>query len=174
MTVYDYLPDTLLDKVENLYAFLSVFVFDKWMGNADSRQSIFFRARLIAPGYQAPDAAPREGFVALMIDNGFVFDGPHWTFSESAAQGLYFRHRVYANVRGLESFEPYLERIRNFPEEVVDAAVRSIPSSWLDGDEDALTDLLERLLRRRNRVADLIEACQADRSEPFPAWNQKK
>src|SRR5215472_3855150 len=41
MTVYDFIPDTLLEKVVNLDEFLGVLVFDKWLGNADSRQSIF-------------------------------------------------------------------------------------------------------------------------------------
>ena len=44
--VYDFLPDVLLDKVVNAGEFLGVLAFDKWMGNADARQSIFFRARL--------------------------------------------------------------------------------------------------------------------------------
>src|SRR5579863_7512829 len=44
--VYDFLPDALLDRVENLADFRGVLAFDKWMGNADARQSIFFRARL--------------------------------------------------------------------------------------------------------------------------------
>jgi hypothetical protein len=47
--VYDFLPDTLLGKVENLADFRAVLAFDKWMGNADSRQAIFFRARLLEP-----------------------------------------------------------------------------------------------------------------------------
>ena len=42
--VYDFLPDVLLDKVVNAGEFLGALVFDKWMGNADARQSIFFRA----------------------------------------------------------------------------------------------------------------------------------
>src|SRR5271166_4393133 len=46
VTVYDFLPDVLLDKVENLQQFCGVLAFDKWMGNADARQAIFFRARL--------------------------------------------------------------------------------------------------------------------------------
>src|SRR5277367_3361452 len=46
VTVYDFLPDVLLDKVENLKEFFGVLAFDKWMGNADARQAIFFRARL--------------------------------------------------------------------------------------------------------------------------------
>jgi len=171
MTVYDFLPDTLLDKVENRTDFIAVLAFDKWMGNADSRQSIFFRARLVeSAAYQPPDAGPHYGFVAQMIDNGYVFEGPHWRLGDSAAQGLYFRPRVYAGVRGCDAFEPTLERIRNFPEEVVDSAMKGIPTAWLEGDEAALEQLLDRLLRRRARVGDLIESCRKERLNPFPEW----
>jgi hypothetical protein len=44
--VYDFLPDALLGRVVNIAEFLGVYVFDKWMANADARQSIFYRARL--------------------------------------------------------------------------------------------------------------------------------
>jgi hypothetical protein len=170
MNVFDYLPDTLLSEVENLSQFAAVLAFDKWMGNADSRQAIFFRARLLEPAYQAPDAEPRVGFVAQMIDHGFIFEGPQWRFGDSAVRGLYFRPRVYAHVRGLADFEPWLERIRYFPEQVVDLALRGIPRTWIGEDQNALERLLEQLLRRRARVAGLLEACRADRSNPFPAW----
>jgi hypothetical protein len=33
--VYDFLPDTILEQVENRSDFLGALVFDKWMGNAD-------------------------------------------------------------------------------------------------------------------------------------------
>src|ERR1022692_292750 len=46
LAVYDFLPDLLLQKVHNLSDFLGCLVFDKWVGNADARQSVFFRARL--------------------------------------------------------------------------------------------------------------------------------
>jgi hypothetical protein len=165
--VYDFLPDTLLEQVENLRDFLGVLAFDKWMGNADSRQAIFYRARVHDPLAANP---PRLGFVAQMVDNGYVFEGPHWRWGESPIQGLYFRPLVYRTVRGLAEFEPWLDRIRNFPEEVVDQAVKRIPPAWLEGDEDELERLLERLLRRRERVPDLIEQCRSGRSNPFPIW----
>jgi len=165
--VYDFLPDTLLEQVENLQDFLGVLAFDKWMGNADSRQAIFFRARVHDPLAANP---PRLGFVAQMVDNGYVFEGPHWRWGESPIQGLYFRPLVYRTVRGLAEFEPWLDRIRNFPEEVVDQAVKRIPPAWLEGDEDELERLLERLMRRRERVPDLIEQCRSGRSNPFPIW----
>jgi hypothetical protein len=165
--VYDFLPDTLLDKVENLSDFRAVLAFDKWMGNADSRQAIFFRARVLEP---LASESQRLGFVAQMVDNGYVFEGPNWRLGESAIQGLYFRPLVYRTVRGLAEFEPWLGRIRSFPEEVVDQAVKRIPPAWLEGDEDGLEHLLERLMRRRARVPDLIEQCCSGLSNPFPNW----
>ncbi len=170
VVVYDFLPDTILETIENLGDFAGALAFDKWMGNADARQSIFFRARLKdwIPGSEAHSL--KMGFVAQMIDNGFVFDGPNWSFGDSAIQGLYFRPMVYRNIRGFADFEPWLSRIVHFPEEVIDRAVKAIPPAWLAGEEEALDVLLARLLKRRARVPDLIEASRKGRSDPFPEW----
>ena len=164
--VYDFVPDVVLDKLENVAEFTGVLAFDKWAANADSRQAIFFRARL------NPPQPERLGFVAQMVDNGYVFDGPHWRFADSPVQGLYFRPLVYARVRGWADFEPWLERIRHFPGEIVDQAVKQIPPAWLEGEGGELENLLERLLARRKRVADLILECRAGRADPFPAWKR--
>jgi hypothetical protein len=168
--VYDFLPDTILETIENLSDFLGALVFDKWVGNADSRQAVFFRARLKEwiPGSDAH--ALKMGFVAQMIDNGFVFNGPHWAFAESAIQGLYFRPAVYRSVRSLADFEPWLTRIVNFPEEIVDEAVKAIPPAWLAGEEEAVDVLLARLWKRRARVPDLIEESRRALANPFPNW----
>ncbi len=167
LAVYDFLPDALLAKVENLSHFRGIYVFDRWMGQADARQSIFFRARLRD---WMPQGGERTGFYALMMDHGYVFDGPHWTFADSPLQGLYFRNLVYEGVRGIGDFEPWLERVENFPEEVVDDALKTIPGSWTEGDEDALRALMEKLLRRRKRVAELIDEARRGRANPFASW----
>ncbi len=168
--VYDFLPDSLLADVENLYDFRAVLVFDKWMGNADTRQAIFFRARLKEwlPGSAAHHL--RMGFVAQMIDHGYVFEGPNWRFSDGPLQGLYFRPQVYKDVRGLADFQPWLDRVINFPEEAIDQAVRQIPAAWLEGQEEEFASLLDRLLARRKRVPELIEAPHAARENPFTGW----
>lgn len=168
--VYDFLPDSLLDKVENRSDFLGVLAFDKWMGNADSRQAIFFRARLREwlPGSAAHPL--RLGFVAHMIDHGYVFEGPHWQLKDSPLQGLYFRAQVYRDVTGPGDFQPWLDRIAHFPEEVVDQALKQIPPAWLEGDETELSALLDRLLTRGPKVADLLESSHAARENPFPNW----
>src|SRR5215467_1955793 len=44
IAVYDFLPDALLPSVVNLEDFRAILVFDKWVGNADGRQSVFYRA----------------------------------------------------------------------------------------------------------------------------------
>jgi hypothetical protein len=173
MIVYDFLPDSLLNHVENAGEFLGVLAFDKWAANADSRQAIFFRARVRDFARDDERQTERLGFIAQMVDNGYVFDGPHWRLEDSPIQGLYFRPLVYGKVRGLADFEPWLERIRHFPEEVVDQAVKQLPPAWLEGEEAELERLLDRLLSRRKRVADLIQDCRSGRADPFPAWRSE-
>ena len=166
--VYDFLPDALLPKVVNLEDFRAVLVFDKWVANADGRQSVFYRAMVHGNG--AGHEAGRPGFVARMIDNGFAFNGPNWDFPDSAVQGLYARRTVYESVRSLDDFRPWLDLVTHFPEEVVDRAWKGVPPNWLDGEEDAFDQLLEQLYARSKRVPQLIEACREGRSNPFPNW----
>jgi hypothetical protein len=167
VAVYDFLPDALLPQVVNLADFRAILVFDKWVGNADGRQSVFYRA-LVRHGERAAGARP--GFVARMIDHGFAFNGPHWEFTDSALQGLYARRLVYESVHSLDDFQPWLEQVVHFPEEVIDQAWKSIPADWIAGEEDALSQLLERLFERRPRLPELIAACRTVRMNPFPKW----
>ena len=166
LAVYDFLPDALLPQVANLDEFRAILVFDKWVGNADGRQSVFYRA-MVRGGDRS---RARPGFVARMIDHGFAFNGPNWDFPESPLQGLYARKLVYEPVRSLDDFQPWLDQVMSFPEEVIDRAWKRIPSDWIDGEEDALEQLLERLFARRKRVPDLITQCRTSRPNPFPNW----
>ena len=67
-------------RIENRNEFLGVLAFDKWTGNADARQSIFLRARFreYVPTFQGH--ALRVGFLAMMVDHGYIFNGPHWSY----------------------------------------------------------------------------------------------
>jgi hypothetical protein len=171
IAVYDFLPDVLLAKVANAAEFPGIFAFDKWVGNADARQAIFFRARLRPPTSElAGDAALRVGFLAQMVDHGYVFDGPHWTFEDSPLRGLYFRPSVYGRVRSCDDFQPWLDRIVNFPEEVIDDALKRMPPEWVADDHPALRQLLGQLMRRCKRVPELIREAAAGRTRPFSNW----
>ncbi len=168
--VYDFIPDLLLGKVANLNEFLGVLAFDKWVANADARQSIFFRARLEQFSPASGPAPLRMGLVAHMLDHGYIFDGPHWSFSDSPLQGLYFRSTVYQHVGSYDDFQPWLDRIVNFPAEVVDQALKQIPAEWIDGDESAIETVLTKMMARRRRVPDLIHDSRRGRVNPFPGW----
>jgi hypothetical protein len=162
---YDFLPDALLPTIVNLEDFRAILVFDKWAGNADGRQAIFYRANV-----RVGRGEVRPGFVARMIDHGFAFNGPHWDFPDSPLQGLYARRIVYDSVRSLDDFQPWLDQLSHIPEEVLDAAWKRVPPDWVEGEEDALEQLLERLFVRRRRVADLICAARATKAQPFANW----
>jgi hypothetical protein len=170
VAIFDFLPEKLLGKVENRVEFLGTLVFDKWVGNADSRQAVFFRARAKTWTPLKGEAPARIGFLAQMIDHGFAFNGPHWEFQDTPLNGLYFRTSVYEEVTSLDSFQPWLDMVTNFPIEVIDAAWKEIPREWLAEDEDELERLLEGLLKRRPKVGQLIEDVRRKRASAFPKW----
>jgi hypothetical protein len=170
VAIFDFLPDALLAKIENRIDFVGALAFDKWVGNVDSRQAVFFRARAKSWTPLKGEAPARIGFFAQMIDHGFAFNGPHWQFQDSPNQGLYFRTAVYDEVRSLDSFQPWLSMIENFPIEVIDSAWKEIPRDWLNGDESQLDQLLEELLRRCSRVTALIAETKRKRPAAFANW----
>jgi hypothetical protein len=170
MAIYDFIPDALLSQVANAEQFRAVLVFDRWVANADGRQAVFFRAQL-RDWLANPGVPPRKlGFVVSMIDHGFAFNGPHWDLPDSSITGLYPRRMVYQNVKSLDDFEPWLSRVENFPEEVLDRAMRRIPPEWVEGDDASLEKLMEGLLRRKKRIPELMIECRNAHGNPFPRW----
>ncbi|MEE8202074.1 MAG: HipA family kinase [Candidatus Acidoferrales bacterium] len=158
-TVYDLLPDERLSDVENLAEFAGMLLFDQWTCNTNGRQVIFVAA-----------PPPRRGYRALMIDQGFCLNAGEWNFPDSALRGIYYRHRVYAGVRGWDRFEPWLSRLEALSPAVLDEAAASVPAEWYNADTEAMTRLLEQLDRRRKRIRELISAAKNSHREPFPNW----
>jgi hypothetical protein len=165
---YDFLPDSLLAKVNNRRDFLGAVVFDKWVSNADSRQAVFFRGRPKTSALLKGDV--RKSFWAQMIDHGSAFGGPRWEFSDAPASGIYFRSSVYQEVESIDSFQPWLDLVTHFPVELVHDAWKGIPSAWIDRDEEALEKLLEQLLSRRKGVQKLILQVKQNLPATFPNW----
>lgn len=159
VAVYDFVPDEILEEVENLGDFRGMLVFDKWTCNTDGRQAIFFRA------------APAERYRAQMIDNGFCFNAGEWNFPDAPLRGIYLRHKVYGSVTGMDSFEPWLSRIESrVAETALDEMQSEIPPEWYDDDTDALEGLLEQLWRRRGLVRELLASAWKSSAQPFPHW----
>jgi len=195
MAVHDFLPDEELVAVRNFSDFLGIFVFDKWTCNTNGRQAIFFRepegsaagdvaaAPPAAPGAPTPAgpfALPHEAahsatyaapYVGMMIDHGFCFNAGEWDFPDAPLRGLYTRQRVYQNVSGLDSFEPWLERLeKQMTEAVLGEEAGRIPPEWYGDDWTALERLIERLYARRTRVRELIVSARNSGRDPFPNW----
>jgi hypothetical protein len=171
--VYDFLPDALFEMMDNLADFRGVLAFDKWMGNTDSRQAVFSRSGLKRRTRDNEKQKSKLNMVAHMIDNGHVFEGANWRLGTGPLQSLYFRSKVYEGVRGLEDFEPWLTRILDFPDDVLQSAVKALPSSWLGGEEAALESLLARLQARRKSVPHLVCQSCSDQVNSFPHWQRQ-
>ncbi len=103
-----------------------------------------------------------------MIDHGYVFGGGEWVFQDSPLRGHYFRPDVYRGIECLEDFDPWLDQVRNFPETVLLRIMRSVPSAWLEGDEENLLNLIDQLIRRRAQVERLI----LEMKSIFPNWER--
>lgn len=158
--VYDFLPDSMLEAVANRQTFLGMLVFDKWTCNCDSRQVVFYRS--------SDDADPH--YVLKMIDQGFCFNANAWNFPDAPLRGLYARLCVYAGVVGLTSFEPFLSRLENLDDDLLEEAAAAVPPEWYEGSTEELDALLRRLADRRRKVASMILACRQSPRQPFPDW----
>jgi hypothetical protein len=163
--LHDFLPDEQLSEVENLHDFAGMLVFDKWTCNTNGRQTVFFGDQGNAAG-QAPTR-----YKTKMIDQGFCFNAGEWNFPDAPLRGLYARNRVYKGVIGMQSFEPWIERLeKQMMERALDEITKAIPPEWYADDYDALLRLLEQLHHRRGRVPDLILETKRSNRQPFPNW----
>jgi hypothetical protein len=110
-----------------------------------------------------------------MIDQGFCFNAGEWNYPDAPLRGLYTRNRVYEGVTGMESFAPWIGRVQNIGERVLEELVGEVPPEWYDDDHDALVRLLEQLYRRGPRLQELLlDAKRSDRRPlGFAVWVAK-
>lgn len=159
--VVDYLPEEELHELRNVGEFAGILALDKWTGNANGRQAVFTRK-------------PRERkYRAVFIDYGYCFHAGDWTFEDVPLRGVYYRNVVYRDVTGWDSFEPWLSRMETMDEAVVWAAANEVPPEWYGGDMAEMEMLVERLLERRGKIRELIEAFRGSDRMPFPNWGRE-
>lgn len=156
--LYDFLPDALVGNIENLSDFLGMLLFDRWTGNTDDRQIVFVRIRRESP------------LRALMIDQGFCFNGTRWNFPDTPKMGLYVRAQVYRFVEGIESFEPWIERLTaTINRSCLREMGEQIPREWYGDDRGGLQALLDCLDRRRRKIDKLLWAAFRKFPQFFPS-----
>ena len=156
--VVDYLPEQQLLEVKNLAEFGGILALDKWTGNANGRQAVFTKRQR------------ERRYGAVFIDFGYCFHAGEWRFEDSPLRGVYYRNDVYREIRGWESFEPWLTRMETMSEETVWAAASEVPPDWYGGDLGEMEALVEKLLARRSRIRELMESFGNSDRRPFPKW----
>jgi hypothetical protein len=156
--VVDYLPEEQLMELKNLAEFAGILALDKWTGNANGRQAVFVRRQR------------ERRYKAVFIDFGYCFHAGEWRFEDAPLRGVYYRNDVYRDVSGWESFEPWLTRLETMAAETVWAAANEVPPEWYGGDMGELEALVEKLLERRSRIREQIEAFWKSDRRPFPKW----
>jgi len=134
-----------VNLIENKADVAATFTFDTWLPPYDSRQ-YRLRASKEAPGRY--DYFP--------VDQGHQFGSPNWT-----AQDLANKQNPGAIPASLvpisaEDVAPFIERLREFSDQVAAHIVGEIPVDWLD---NTLRQALQKyLVVRAKPAADALEA----------------
>jgi hypothetical protein len=156
--VFDYISIESLDRVRNLETFAGILALDKWTGNTDGRQVVFWRY-------------PRQRhYTAAFIDHGYCFNGGAWTFPDYPLRGVYSKNEVYTGVSGWESFDPWISMIENFPDQKIWDVANSIPPQWYSREMDKLEELVSTLIERKRIVRKLIDDFRQSPRRPFQGW----
>jgi hypothetical protein len=166
--IYDFMPDEHFNRVLNMEDFLGIYVFDKWTCNTDKRQAIFVRQ-----SNTGASRASGKDYQALMVDQGFCFDGGNWNFPDAPLRSLYSNRRVYQSVVGIEAFDPWIERLEScFTLDALYEETQQVPPEWYCEDREAWKRLIERLYARRRLVRELIWSARNAVRDTFPNWNK--
>jgi hypothetical protein len=162
ISFHRFLPDFPSRVVTNIADFAGMLVFDKWTGNMDGRQVIFVY-----------DAAT-QSYRAMMIDNGFCFNGGHWDFPNAPRCGLSERPSAYESVRGMDSFERWLQILENIAGvHLLDELADEIPPEWYGREMNTLRQLIQEIERRRRQVRGLLWTTRSGSPQRFPNWTPR-
>ncbi len=156
--VFDYMPVECLPSVRNLNDFLGALVLDKWLGNTDARQAVFWKM------------STQRKYLASFIDHGYCFNAGDWNFPDYPLRGVFAKNEVYEAVKGWESFEPWLSRVEQFDGERIWKIAGEIPPAWYGGAWSELEGLIRNLVERQSKVRGFIEAFRLSPRRPFPQW----
>ncbi|WP_263377131.1 HipA domain-containing protein [Granulicella aggregans] len=154
----DVLTPDRLREVNNLAEFSGILALDKWTNNCDWRQVVFSKK------------STRSKYDVAFIDHGYCFGEAEWKFEDAPLRGIYRLNAVYGPVTGWSSFSPWLERFEEMSPETIWKIVEAVPPEWFGADKDAADTLVDRLIRRRSRIRELILAFRNSDRTPFPNW----
>jgi len=91
----------------------------------------------------------------------------------SPLHGLYHRPLVYESVTGWNDFQPWLDQVKNFPEEVIDQALGQIPRRMAGtrrGPGTAAPDGTVCSAAARASKTNIEGVARRGRIQVFPNW----
>jgi len=142
--IFDFLPNRLLENVQNLSEFATMYVFDQWVGQADKRQAIY-----------VPHKSPK--LKAYFIDNGLAFNGAGWELLDRPLSGLAFQSCIYSTLDIIPLIEKAVCQVESISERGLLDAADGVPPSWFaDGDREGLDNLIHKLQKRQNNLRTII------------------
>lgn len=147
--VFDFLPLYMYSKVDNLSDIALALVFDRWVGQLDSRQVVFYR----------PQNANKSTLLHLsLIDHGYCFGALEWNPNLAApGHGFLIDKRIYGLVQASE-FRMAIDRLQRLSSMDIEDAILTAPKEFLSsGDEQALSELLVKVQRRQSRLEELVD-----------------
>jgi len=155
--VHEPLPSKQAKMVANVADVAGMLVFDKWTCNTDGRQTIFVQN------------ANRQTYRAIMIDQGFCFNGIEWSFPDAGLYCIGLYNSVFDRIPSFSTFEPWLDYLENkIDREILAKLAEQVPPEWYEYNRDALRRLLDQLDLRRLRIAELIFSIWRIRRHSFP------
>jgi hypothetical protein len=162
----------LRGNLANEIEFLGMLVFDKWTCNTDGRQVVYRLTRTQSAESCSRLIPDQHAYEAVMIDQGFCFNGDEWTFPDSPLRGRYCPISVYDKVLGMDAFEPWLTRLETeIDEEALSSCAEGIPQEWYGSASDLLK-LLDKLHSRRGRVRELLLDAAGAKPKTFRNWSK--
>jgi hypothetical protein len=159
-SVVDWPSPKILIRARNRAEFAGILVSDKWACNVDNRQAVFWRRSV------------ERNYSACFIDHGYCFGGADWDFRDVPLRGTFARREVYGDIRGWQSFDPWLSELERLDEAIIWNALSSTPPTWYSSDWSSLERLAETLILRRRKVRQLVEQFRDLPWHPFPRWGQ--
>lgn len=161
-TMHGLLGSDRAHVIENITDVAGFLVFDKWTGNTDRRQTLAVQSS--TSGY----------FRAVMIDQGFCFDGEKWTFKDVPLLGTDLYSAAWKWIPSFSMFEIWFDRLNHVIDRaILETLANKIPPEWYDNDRESLQRLLDLLDSRRSQVAGLVFAAwkrvRADLSDRTPS-----
>ena len=139
--VFDFIPDTRLNKSTTTSQFVGIYLFDIWANHQDERQCVFRQA----PGERV--------YEMQFIDNGHLFGGPQWSdMARRCRQTHSLPHQPIAI--GDPETEYWLQLFQLRIPQLLSQAIAVVPKDWY---VDDIQSLYQHLLRRLASIRTLVQ-----------------